>query len=275
MTRKNIHYLKGLLASLFLVVFALLTACNSSNNEPANEVSFSRLESLEGHSVAVIAGSTSDLLLGDTNNFANIKLLRCRTSAQLIAALQDDSVECAITDTVVFNVLNMQNLGLTTNFNLPGGFDVAAAFKHDDKKLCNQFNDFLVQIKSDGTLDEMIKRWCSGPLDTAAMPILPELPQLKGHPLEVATLSDNPPFSFYCNNNLTGFEVEMMLRFGIFANRTIHFSGYNFDEVMGAVLNGKADIAAANIFITPDRSDLLLFSHPYYFCKTSCISKTR
>ena len=274
MTRKNIHYLKSLLSSLFLAVFALLAACNN-NSEPVEEVSFTNLESLEGHSVAVIAGSTSDLLLGDTNNFTNIKLFRCSTSAQLVAALLDDSVECAITDTVVFNSLCMQSLGLTSNFNLPGGFDVAAAFKHDDKKLCNQFNDFLVQIKSDGTLDEMIQRWCNGPLDTAAMPVLPGLPQLKGHPLEVATLSDNPPFSFYCNNNLTGFEVEMMLRFGIFANRPIHFSGYNFDEVMSIVLNGKADMAAANIFITPDRSDRLLFSHPYYFCKTCCISKTR
>ena len=274
MTRKNIHIFKSLVASILLAAFALLAACNN-NSEPIEETSFTDLESLEGHAVAVIAGSTSDLLLGDTNNFTNVQLFRCRSIEQLIAALKDDSVECAITDTVIFNALNMQSLGLSANFNLPGGFDVAAAFRHDDKKLCHQFNDFLVQIKSDGTLDDMIQRWCNGLLDTASMPILPELPQLKGHPIEVATLSDNPPFSFYSHNNLTGFEVEMMLRFGIFANRPIHFSGYNFDEIMSTILNGNADMAAASIFITPDRSDRLLFSHPYYFCKTSCISKAK
>ena len=44
---------------------------------------------------------------------------------------------------------------------------------------------------------------------------------------------------------------------------------------MSTILNGNADMAAASIFITPDRSDRLLFSHPYYFCKTSCISKAK
>ena len=115
-------------------------------------------------------------------------------------------------------------------------------------------------------------RWCSQRLDTVTMPTMDALADLKGHPIEVATLADNAPFSFYKENVWTGLEVEMMLRFSIFAGRPVHFSGYNFDEVIDVLRSRGADAAAASLFITPERSDRVLFSHPYYLCKTSCIS---
>jgi ABC-type amino acid transport substrate-binding protein len=141
-----------------------------------------------------------------------------------------------------------------------------------DEKLCHQFNDFLVQIKSDGTLDDMMERWCNEQVDTVQMPTIENLEKLKGHPIEVATLSDNPPFSFYRDNVWTGLEVEMMMRFSLFVERPVHFSGYTFGEVIEVLRSRRADAAAANLFITPERSDQVLFSHPYYLCKTSCFS---
>jgi polar amino acid transport system substrate-binding protein len=236
---------------------------------------YASLEDLDGHSVAVVSGSTSDVLLSDTNNFANIRLIRYSTPTELIEAVMNDSADCGITDTVVLMTLEMEQHGLAVDFNLPGGFDVAVAFNPKDKELCGKFNDFLVQVKSDGTLDEMFARWCSEQVDTVHMLDMPELAELKGHPIEVATLADNPPFSFYRNNRWTGLEVELMHRFSLFVGRPVHFSGYRFDEIVGVLLSRKADAAAANLFITPDRADKVLFSHPYYLCKTSCFSKAR
>ena len=73
----------------------------------------------------------------------------------------------------------------------------------------------------------------------------------------------------------TGFEVEMMLRFSLFIERPVHFSGYKFIEIIDVLRTHRADVAAANLFITPERSDQVLFSHPYYLCKTSCFSRVR
>ena len=247
MSYKRLHFF-GIAAALFAV---LLAACNNTPEPPATVAGFTCLEDLEGHSVAVIKGSTSDVLLSDTNNFSNITL---------------------VSDTVVLMTMGMEEHGLAVDFNLPGGFDVAAAFNPRDEKLCHQFNDFLVQIKSDGTLDEMFARWCSEKVDTVYLPIMDELAELKGHPIEVATLADNPPFSFYRNNRWTGLEVEMMLRFSLFVERPVHFSGYDFDEIIDVLNSRRADVAASNMFITPERSNQVLFSHPYYLCKTSCFS---
>ena len=260
---------------LFAVVVTAFAACTSAPEQPATMAGYTSLEDLDGHSVAVLTGSTSDVLLSDTNNFANIRLIRFTTPTELIEAVMNDSADCGITDTVVLMTLEMEQHGLAIDFNLPGGFDVAAAFNPVDKDLCGKFNDFLVQVKSDGTLDEMFERWCSKEVDTVHMLDMPELAELKGHPIEVATLTDNPPFSFYRNNRWTGLEVELMHRFSLFIGRPVHFSGYQFGEIVNVIRSRKADVAAANLFITPDRADKVLFSHPYYLCKTSCFSKAR
>lgn len=260
---------------LFAILMATIMGCSNVPEQPATVAGYSSLEDLDGHSVAVLTGSTSDVLLSDTNNFPNVKLIRYQTPTDLIEAVMNDSADCGITDTVVLMTLEMEEHGLAIDFNLPGGFDVAVAFNPKDKELCAKFNDFLVQIKSDGTLDEMFARWCSKQVDTVYMLDMPELAELKGHPLEVATLTDNPPFSFYRNNRWTGLEVEMMLRFSLFVERPVHFSGYNFGEIVDVIRSRNADAAAANLFITPDRADKVLFSHPYYLCKTSCFSKAR
>lgn len=272
MSYKRLRYF-GILATIVVAMSATLaTSCQQTPEPPATVAGFTCLEDLEGHSVAVIKGSTSDVLLSDTNNFTNIRLITCETPSDLVTAIGNGTAECAITDTVVLMNIGMEEHGLAIDFNLPGGFDVATAFNPRDEKLCHQFNDFLVQIKSDGTLDEMFARWCSGVVDTVHLPLMDELAELKGHPIEVATLTDNPPFSFYRNNRWTGLEVEMMLRFSLFVGRPVHFSGYHFDEIIGVLHGRGADVAAANMFITPERSDQVLFSHPYYFCKTSCFS---
>ena len=258
------------MGSILLCVALLL--CASCNNTPAvaPEPSVVTLEDLEGKTVAVLEGSTSDVLLSDTHNFSNVTLVRCATPTEMLAAMDSNLAEYGITDTVVLMARQKSHDALKVLFNLPGGFDVAVAFNHRDVELCREFNDFLVQIKSDGTLDEMFSRWCSSTIDTVHMPPMPELEELKGHPIEVATLTDNPPFSFYRENHWTGLEVEIMMRFSQHVKRPVHFSGYLFNEIISVLRERKADMAAANMFITPDRADQILFSHPYYLCKTCC-----
>ena len=275
MEHRFLRISKICMTCLFAIMMATMIGCNNTPEQPATVAGYTSLEDLDGHSVAVVSGSTSDVLLSDTNNFAKIRLIRFATPTELIEAVMNDSADCGITDTVVLMTLEMEQHGLAIDFNLPGGFDVAVAFNPKDKELCAQFNDFLVQVKSDGTLDEMFERWCSKQVDTVHMLDMPELAELNGHPIEVATMTDNPPFSFYRNNLWTGLEVELMYRFSLFVDRPVHFSGYNFDEIVGVLLSRKADAAAANLFITPDRADNVLFSHPYYLCKTSCFSKAR
>ncbi len=277
MKYKQLHIIQQAFFILMAVGFFALTACQNtpSDEEPATVAAYSNLEDLDGHTVGVVTGSTMEIMLGDTVNFPYIKLVQFDGPSELIKAVEEGQIDCGITDTIQLLAHKLSKHGLAVDFTLSGGFDVAAAFNLSDKKLCEQFNDFIIQVKSDGTLDSMLAHWTSERIDTVNLPTIPELAELKGHPLEVATLSDNMPFSFYRENGWIGFEIELITRFGVYINRPVHFSGYMFDEVLPTLLSGKADMVAANLFITPDRSKRVLYSNPYYFCKTNCFSKAR
>lgn len=265
----------GMACLLAMAMVSLMACQNQQPEAPQTVAGYATLEDLDGHTVGVVTGSTMDVMLSDTNNFPAIALQRYNTPTELIAAVRSGAADCGITDTVQLMTNNLTKHSLAVDFNLPGGFDVAAAFNQKDEKLCAQFNDFIAAVKSDGTLDTMLSRWCSSKMDTVYMPDMPELANLKGRPIVVATLADNAPFSFYRDNVWTGFEVELMLRFAIYVQRPVSFSGYTFDEVLGVLQAHKADVACADLFITPDRSNKVLYSTPYYFCKTSCFSKAK
>ena len=279
MTYNSLH--KRFSSAPLLAAFFMAFSVSCQNAAPTvAEEPFASLEDLEGKTVAIITGSTSDVLLSDTHNFADITLHYCDSPTALLSDVENGDADCGISDTVLLMTRQKEHSGLKVYFNLPGGFDVAVACNPKDAELCNMFNSFLVQIKSDGTLDEMFARWCNPTpgtaqlsLDSVHIPELPGLEELQGRPIEVATLPDNEPFSFYRHNRWTGLEVEMMMRFSIFVGRPVHFSGYAFGEIIDILRQGRADMAAANMFITPDRSAQVLFSHPYYLCKTCCFGK--
>lgn len=277
MKYKQLHIFHQTILLLMAASFIALSACQNAQTEevPATVAAYSTLEDLDGHTVGVVAGSTMDMMMGDTVNFPNISLVRFQTPSELINSVENGETDCGIVDTIQLLAHKLSKHGLAVDFTLSGGFDVAAAFNLSDTKLRDQFNDFIIHVKSDGTLDSMLAHWTSERIDTVDLPPLPELEELKGHPLEVATLSDNMPFSFYRKNGWIGFEIELITKFGVFINRPVHFSGYNFDEVLPALWAHKADMVAANLFITPDRSKRVLYSNPYYFCKTSCFSKAK
>ena len=76
---------------------------------------------------------------------------------------------------------------------------------------------------------------------------------------------------------MTPFSVEKLRSFIALPDQMDFFAMLPNQTDFFAVLaerlrSRRADAAAANLFITPERSDQVLFSHPYYLCKTSCFS---
>ena len=77
-------------------------------------------------------------------------------------------------------------------------------------------NGFIAEIKADGTLDDMNRRWETE--HDYTMPEIP-VPEDPDFTIRVGTTGAAEPYSFYQDNELVGFDLELMYRFASGATR--------------------------------------------------------
>ncbi len=126
--------------------------------------------------------------------------------------------------------------------------------------LKSKVNQFIAEIKSDGTFDEMYDRWMVK--GDYAMPDIGK-PQNPEYTLRVATSGDVEPFSFYKDNAITGFDMEMMQRFALWIGADLQVETYNWNALLATTQSGKADIIASNLQYTRERAESINYSDVY------------
>jgi polar amino acid transport system substrate-binding protein len=144
--------------------------------------------------------------------------------------------------------------------------------KSDGGKLRDEFNAFLKNIRADGTYDDMVKRW----VDTPDSPPMPEiaLKNTKKRVLKFATSDCDPPFSQKENDGrLTGFDVEMAIRFAQAGGYGLEIEVFQFPDIIPAVSAGKLDFAANVITINDERKTQVDFSEPVYYGGTVVLAR--
>ena len=127
--------------------------------------------------------------------------------------------------------------------------------------LKDRLNQFIAEVKADGTLDDMYRRWVLE--GNRAMPDIPaaEAPQIH---LTVGTTGTVPPYSYYEGGGLTGYDIELAHRFASWLGAGLSFDVYDFDGIIPAAKSGKIDVIMSNLQYLPERSDGLPFSDILY-----------
>jgi polar amino acid transport system substrate-binding protein len=134
-----------------------------------------------------------------------------------------------------------------------------------EQMVVDEFNEFLAEIKADGTYDEMVDRWLRS-FDPQNVPAMPDIPSGgKNETLVVATSMGAVPFTFLGENGtMLGFDIEMARRFAAFCGKDVELVDMAFSGVLPYVVSGKADIALAEITVTEERAQQVLFTQPYF-----------
>ncbi len=142
---------------------------------------------------------------------------------------------------------------------LPYEIKIAAGISRVSKipDLRAKMNRFLAELRNDGTLAEIYKRWVLDKNYTMPEITLPDKPEFT---IKVGTVSINPPYAFYLNNELTGHDIELMRRFAAWLGAGLEFQEYDFNGIIEVASSGKVDIVAANLHITPERAEKIDFS---------------
>lgn len=124
-----------------------------------------------------------------------------------------------------------------------------------------KFNEFLAQLRADGTLDDMLRRWVNEADETMPAIPVPENPDLT---IKVGTTGSIQPFSYYKGDQLTGYDIEMIRRFALWMNAGVEIAVYDFDGIIAAAESGSIDCILSNLNITEERKQSIQFSDTIY-----------
>ncbi len=252
------------LISLFLTAVmlgGLLSGC-LSKGEKAPVTSPEQIND-SGYTVGVPQGASAQSAVEQA--LPKAKLQYYNRDADAYLAVQQGKIDAFAYDRVMleFAIAN----GLTGVTLLDGdigpAIDIAIGIspKSDIPDLQAQVNAFLAQIKADGTAEDMLHRWVSQADDTMPDIPVPEHPTLT---IQVGTTGLVQPFSYYQGDQLTGYDMEMIYRLAYFMNAKVEIRTYDYDGIAPAAENGVIDLICANLNITEERKQSILFSDVTY-----------
>ena len=255
------------LYSLFPLIICLLliTSCKKKENK-----FFSCIDDLNGRTVAVLVGSTHDKYV--TKHFPNSKILRVNDDTELLLDLEKGQCDFIVMDGTTANIAtkgkHQYSYISEKLFEEPMGI----GFFKGNTDIRDSFNIFLKKIKENGLYEKLTDKWFNHS-DTATLPVLKT--PTEGEALKVGVLGTIPPFSFIKNNELIGFDVELMNRFSIAINRPITYVQIPFSSLITSVSTGNINIATGGITITEERTKQIDFSDVYYnsYATVLCLTK--
>ena len=136
------------------------------------------------------------------------------------------------------------------------------AFRKDDpeeKKLHDEFNDFLRRIREDGTYEEIDSTW----FGTDESKKVVDMSGLTGEngTVHVITTSTDEPFSYIKDGKHVGYDIDVAVRFCRDAGYAVDIMDMDFQARIPALESGVFGFTTT-MNVTPEREEAVLFSEP-------------
>ena len=147
------------------------------------------------------------------------------------------------------------------------------AFGVDKKQpeLLKSANDFIKEIKENGTLDDICQKYFGGGEPTAVKSA--QLDTSKDQ-LVVATNAAFEPFEYTKGDDYYGIDMEIAEAFAEKLGKELVIQNMDFDAVCLSVGQQKCDVAMAGLTVKKDRQKYVDFTDSYYDAAQRIIVKT-
>ncbi len=137
-------------------------------------------------------------------------------------------------------------------------------------ELLTAVNEFIAEIKADGTLDEICNRYFG---DGEPQKVASAKEDSNKDQLVVATNAAFEPFEYTAGEYYLGIDMEIAALLAKKLNKELVIKHMDFDAVCLSVGQQKCDIAMAGLTIKPDREEYVNFSDSYYAASQRLIVK--
>ncbi len=141
--------------------------------------------------------------------------------------------------------------------------DTAVAVKKGNDALLAEVNRIITELKADGTLADMKRRWLKpdlSPYEEKTI-VLPKT----GKVLRIGVSATREPFSFVDKDGrVTGHDGELARIIGARLGRPVEFSNMKFMSLIPALQSGKVDLIVTGMMPTAERRKSVDFTQSYF-----------
>ncbi len=130
-----------------------------------------------------------------------------------------------------------------------------------DADLLTKVNEYLKQIKGDGTFDAICDKYFGEGTPTL---ITPAAKDPAKDQLIVATSTGFAPFEMVDAGKYSGIDLEIAAGLAKYLGKELVIEDMQFASVVTSVQQGICDIGMAGLTITPARQEVVTFSDSYY-----------
>jgi polar amino acid transport system substrate-binding protein len=244
-----------LLTLIILAVIALMAGCRKT------EIVIAKLDDAQNARIGVMTGSTGETLT--IARFPKAQVKSFDDIMDAVAAMKSGQLDAIVTAFPAALQVSKKNQELELLYEPLDYEDTAIAVKKGNGELLAALNRIISQLKSDGTLESMKKRWFKKDLSPyQEMNIT--LPT-EGQPLKIGVSATREPFSFVDKDGrVTGHDGELARIIGSKLNRPVEFFNMKFMALIPALQSGKVDLIVTGMTATDERKKYVDFTEPYY-----------
>jgi polar amino acid transport system substrate-binding protein len=241
---------------LLLGVILLLNGCSKK------EIQITSLSLLKGgKTFAVPTGTVADQFV--LKKFPDAKIKYFNTVLDCALAVKEGKADAGVYDKPVLKNIAAKNDGLKVLDELLVDDKYGFAVQLENKELKSTVDGVLAELKSDGTYNDMMKRWFPEKGNPAPMPEI-KLDGSNGV-FRFGTAAVSEPMSFVdANQKVIGFDIEFATYVAKKLGKKIEIIDMEFGAMLPALIAGKVDMIGAGLSITEERAKKVLFPESYY-----------
>ena len=217
-------------------------------------------EQLNGKRIGITEGSSYENTI--TALFPDAEIVHVSTFSDCITALQNGKLDAYITDEPIARSQISETPKITYLPELLTEDYYAYVLHPDNQELTKLVNKALAELAEEGVLDELEAEWIDGK-GTQEVNVNPNADTSKGT-LRVVTNSQNVPFSYIRDNEMVGYDIELITRIAEKIGYKIEIDNIDFAAMIPSIISGKADIAVGCITVTEERAESVQFTDSVY-----------
>ncbi|MCL2003093.1 MAG: ABC transporter permease subunit [Oscillospiraceae bacterium] len=256
MRRKTL--LLGVISAILLL--PALAGCSEQRQQSAGAVTSLAQLSEAGMKIGVPTGAKSDEVARE--RFPDTGIVQYRDLGDGFIALKTGKIDGFCFTKNIMQVVVNQNPDLTLLDEVIDKNDLALGARLGDTALIAEINAAIQAFHANGQSAEMEARW----LGTDMNPVMPYI-EPAANPsktLVVGIANDEQPMGYLdADGRPTGFDSEYIQRLAKELNFAVDLRPMEFNALIPSLQSGRIDLIIANLNITEERRQSLLFSDVY------------